>query len=246
MNIEEEFIKYVESFTEDECIYKKEHTFRVVNFGIMLGKNLNLDNYRLYLVKLCCLLHDIGRFEQFRKYHTFSDRLSKYHGDIGVEVLLKDNLIDKFCSNEMEKNLVLKTCKYHGTVNIPDDLNDLERMIINIVRDSDKIDILNNALLGNINLNIESDKVSRKVRECFYNHKLIDNRIKESKADNFVVWLAFVYDFNYSYTYKYLKNTKLMDKLILKYIDKAENNTTKLDYRKMCEELNKYIVKKIR
>jgi len=109
------------------------------------------------------MLHDIGRFEQMKRYHTFVDSKSKYHGDIGVEILLENNLIDNFCKNDLEKNIVLKTCKYHGTLEVADDLSDKERLIVNIVRDSDKLDILNNAILENIKLDIGNDTVSENI-----------------------------------------------------------------------------------
>lgn len=245
MNIKEKFLEYTSKFTEKECVYKVEHTFRVVFLSLEIGKSIGLSDEDLYLVELASMLHDIGRFEQMKRYHTFVDSKSKYHGDIGVEVLLEDNLIDSFCKDEEEKNIVLKTCKYHGTLKVADNLTEKEKLIVNIVRDGDRLDILNNAILENIKLDIGNDTVSENIKEDFYNHKLIEIVEKNSKADRLVIWLAFVYDFNFKYTYQYLKDNNIMDKLVSLYITKTSNLECKGEYKRMLEEINKYIENKI-
>lgn len=245
MSIEEKFIEYASRFSEKECIYKVEHTLRVVSLALSIGKSLGLSDDDLYLVELASMLHDIGRFEQMKRYHTFVDSKSKYHGDIGIEILLENNLIDNFCKNDLEKNIVLKTCKYHGTLEVADDLSDKERLIVNIVRDSDKLDILNNAILENIKLDIGNDTVSENIKEDFYDHKLIEIVEKNSKADRLVIWLAFVYDFNFKYTYKYLKDKNVMERLVSLYITKTSNSECINEYKKMLEEVDKYIESKI-
>lgn len=246
MNIKEKFLDYVGGFPDKDCFYKVEHTFRVVSFAKEIAKSLGLNKEDLYLVELASILHDIGRFEQKKKYNTFIDYKSKYHGDIGVEVLLHNDLIDEFCKTPEEKSIVLKTCKYHGTLTVPENLLEKEKLIINIVRDSDKIDILNNALLGNIKLDIGEDKVSKEVLEDFYHHKPINIKNKKSRADRLVVWLAFTYDFNFKYTYQYLKEYKIFDKLIKEYTLKTKNKECQRQYQEMNKEINEYIERRLK
>ena len=74
---------YILSFQSDEEIVqqnfnlKKEHTNRVIANAEMLAQHLNCDESFVLIAKLIALLHDIGRFEQFRDYQTFNDYISK-------------------------------------------------------------------------------------------------------------------------------------------------------------------------
>ena len=243
MDIDELFIKYTNNYNFPECKLKVNHSFRVKDFALLIADELNMDEKERNLVYKSALLHDIGRFEQFKRYHTFVDKDSVYHGDLGVKVLLDKNLIDKFSNDDYEKKVILKTCKYHGTL---DKLSDSEEdKIIKIVRDSDKIDILKEALKGNIKLDIDNDFISSVAIRTFKEHKLLNLKAKKTRADRFVVWLCFTFDFNYKYTFRYLKETKLMDKLILKYINKTSNESTKNILKEMGKEINKYINEKV-
>ena len=42
------------------------------------------------------MLHDIARFEQVKRYHTFVDRNSVNHGELGVKILFEEGLIRNF------------------------------------------------------------------------------------------------------------------------------------------------------
>ena len=50
------------------------------------------------LAWLTGLLHDIGRFEQVRRYGTFNDAKSIDHGKLGVEILFLEGKIDNVIS----------------------------------------------------------------------------------------------------------------------------------------------------
>lgn len=69
---------------------KVGHTYRVAAAGERIARSLGLAGDELDLAWLCCLLHDIGRFEQLRRWDTFSDARSASHPAIGVEVLFGD------------------------------------------------------------------------------------------------------------------------------------------------------------
>lgn len=238
-DIDKLFLEYTSKYDFPECRFKVEHSFRVKDFAMSIAESLNFSEEDKRLVYKASLLHDIGRFEQFKRYHNFRDRDNEYHGDIGVKVLLNNNLIDKFAENSFERKTILKVCKYHGTM---DELGDSKKdTIIKIVRDSDKIDILNSALKGEIVLHIENANVSDYAKETFNNHTLLNLKEMATPADRFVVWLCFTFDFNFKYTFKYLKDTKLLDKLIIKYINKTDNQSTKDVYKDMGRVINKYI-----
>ena len=144
------FEKYFENIIQEvkidsEKIHinrKKEHTYRVVDNAIRIGKSLNLDENNLKLVYLSALFHDIGRFKQFKDYHTFQDEISIDHAQLSVDELTNSNILDDLTYNE--KNLVLKSILIHNKIDIPKDYTKEEYLISSILRDADKLDMYYN------------------------------------------------------------------------------------------------------
>ena len=90
-----EFKEYVKRYNpEDEKVKLKiVHIQEVSRIARKLAEELRLDKEDIELAELIGLLHDIGRFEQIRIYHTFVDKDSINHGEYGVKVLFEDGLI---------------------------------------------------------------------------------------------------------------------------------------------------------
>ena len=42
------------------------------------------------IAEAVALLHDVGRFEQYKRYGTFNDRKSVNHAALGVEIMKKN------------------------------------------------------------------------------------------------------------------------------------------------------------
>ena len=89
LNARKEFKEYVKSYNpEDEKIKLKiSHIERVATNARKIAETLNLSKEDIELAELIGLLHDIGRFEQVRIYHTFVDKDSINHGECGVNIL---------------------------------------------------------------------------------------------------------------------------------------------------------------
>ena len=83
------FKQYVEKYNpDDEKIkIKIAHIERVSQIAKKLANELNLDEEDVELAELIGLLHDIGRFEQVRRYHTFVEKDSINQGAFGVKIL---------------------------------------------------------------------------------------------------------------------------------------------------------------
>ncbi len=71
---------------------------------VQLGQQLDLQPSDLYLAEVMALFHDIGRFEQYACYHTFADRHSVNHTELGVEVLQRENLLDLLDATAQDVN----------------------------------------------------------------------------------------------------------------------------------------------
>ncbi len=68
---------------------KYDHTLRVAELCGRIARSLALPEDGIDLAWLLGLLHDIGRFEQVRRYDTFNDAATVNHAALGVEVLFE-------------------------------------------------------------------------------------------------------------------------------------------------------------
>ena len=85
------FDKYTANYDMNikEINYKYYHSYRVMDNMVTIAKGMNLEIKDINLAKCIGLLHDIARFEQFKRYKSFND-INMDHGDYGVEII-KDN-----------------------------------------------------------------------------------------------------------------------------------------------------------
>ena len=253
----EEAIKKFKEYTanyinlSDMCVSKVNHTMRVMELCGVIAESLGLSKEDIELAKLCGLVHDIARFEQWRRYQTFTDARSVDHGNLGVEILCENNFIREFNADSSLDDLILKTVKNHNKYSIDPELTERESLFCNIVRDADKLDILYLYTTGEINLNTNNEDFSDEVYDCLLSNKPIYfniptlRNIKKTKADNLAVSLGFVFDFNFPISYHILKDRGYSDKEIEIYKSKSNNLGFKVKLEDLKDILNKYIDGKI-
>lgn len=147
----EQFKKYVQDYdiNDDKIRLKVAHIERVAEISETIAKNLNLNEEEIQLAELIGLLHDIGRFEQIRLYHTFMDKDSINHGEFGVKLLFKDGLIRGFIKTDKYDQIIRTAILNHNKSYIQEGLNERELLHSQIIRDADKIDIFAILVSGN-------------------------------------------------------------------------------------------------
>lgn len=97
-HIKNTFQEYTDRYdsTDPKIKLKIDHTYRVADLCERIAKSLKLSQEDIDLAWLSGMLHDIGRFEQLRRYHTFSDAQSIDHAKFAVELLYEDGLIANY------------------------------------------------------------------------------------------------------------------------------------------------------
>lgn len=68
---------------------KTDHTYNVSELCEKIAFSIGMTKEDINIAWLTGLLHDIGRFEQVRRYGTFNDSKSVDHAKLGVDILLK-------------------------------------------------------------------------------------------------------------------------------------------------------------
>ena len=81
------FAEYTNAYniSDSKIKLKVEHTYRVAGLCDRIARSLKLSAYDTDLAWLIGILHDVGRFEQIRRFGTFSDADSIDHAHYAVK-----------------------------------------------------------------------------------------------------------------------------------------------------------------
>ena len=121
---------------------KIDHTYRVAALCARIARSLSLPPEDVDLAWLCGLLHDVGRFEQLRRYNTFIDSQSVSHAALSVQVLFDEGRIRDYVDDPAEDALLCTAVEWHSAFRLPEKLDARTRTFSQLLRDADKIDIL--------------------------------------------------------------------------------------------------------
>ena len=239
MNIEnarKQFIKYTNNYDKNipSLARKIAHSIRVMDISKKIAENIELDKEQIDLATMIGLLHDIGRFEQIKRYRTLKDHISIDHADLGVEILSKNNFIRTFIEEQDYDEIIFKAIKNHNKYKIEEGLTKEELLYAKIIRDADKIDILYEGTeifwkTKEEKEQIENSEITEEVIEDFENEKLVDKKKINTPLDSVIGNIAFIFDLNYDYSIKMIRNEKYVDKTIDRFEFKNKKSKEKMD-----------------
>lgn len=245
------FLRYVENYdiNDGKIALKRNHILRVSQISKKIAESLNLSQEDIELAELIGLLHDIGRFEQVKKYNTFLDKISINHGEYGVKILFEENLIKEFGIEEKYYKIIKTAILNHNRAKIENGLSEKELLHSKIIRDSDKIDIFY-VLMTDSMENIYgcktlqnakfSDDIIKEVEENYF----IDYKNMKEYGDIWIAHIAYVFDLYYKSSYVIIKNNDYINKLLEKADFKNENTINQAN--EIVKIANKYIDEKIK
>lgn len=248
----EVFKKYVSDYNaENEKInIKIEHIFKVAEISREIARNENLDDEQISLAELIGLLHDIGRFEQVKKYNTFLDKDSENHAEIGIRVLFDEGLIFQFLDDRKYDEIIKNAILNHNKIEIDKNINDDETILFcKIIRDADKVDCFRVLTTEDISVlywlsDIRKDVIRDEIFEEFVNKNIINYSLVKVSVDLMIAQIGYVFDFNYSYCLKKIKDEKYIDKMVER-ID-FENSDTKAKMQEILKITNDYMDRKLK
>ena len=248
-----EFKKYVEKYdmNNPKIKLKVAHIERTSRIAKKIAETLELQKEDIELAELIGLLHDIGRFEQVKRYGTFVDYLSENHAEIGVKILFKEGLIRNFIEDDKYDRIIKLAIINHNKdkKQITKNMSNREKLHVKLIRDSDKTDILYILTFENEKLvweseNLEEEKFSDEIyREFIENHDIIYKN-RKTHADILIGHFAYAFDFNFDYGLKYVLDNKYYEKLYKRF------NFKDIKTNKRFEELyiitNNYIKERVK
>lgn len=139
------FDNYVEPFlnTDAEGVknirLKIEHTRKVCEAMALLSAGEGLSKNDSRIAATIALLHDVGRFPQYRRWRTFLDSASDNHARLAIEVIQEENILAEIVP--AEQLLIEEAVRFHNMLTPPVRIKSHTRQFINLIRDADKLDI---------------------------------------------------------------------------------------------------------
>ena len=142
-NFRDWFCSFVATYEEEGHLpplleLKREHSLRVAALARQLATALEGNGEA---AEALGLLHDVGRFPQYRDYGTFYDALSVDHGVLGRAVLEEALESGKLRLDEALRRPLLTAVEHHNDLALPDDLDEEDLFFSALIRDADKVDV---------------------------------------------------------------------------------------------------------
>lgn len=204
--LEDNFASYTSKYdiTDSKIKLKVDHTYRVAYICEEIAKSLSLSEEDITFAWVCGMLHDIGRFEQVRRYGTFIDAKSIDHAQLGADLLFKEGLLEEMLgpfAGDIDGVLLENAIRVHNVLRIPEGMTDREKLFSNILRDADKVDILRvNYETPTVEIYNVSDEelrnaqVSEGARRAFDERRCVSREERKSVIDHIVGHICLTFE----------------------------------------------------
>ena len=104
-----------------------------------LGAGESLSPKSRRIASAVALLHDVGRFQQYKRWRTFRDSDSDNHARLAIDVIREARLLSGL--DPQEQLLIEEAVRFHNLLELPRQIQSPTRLFIDLIRDADKIDI---------------------------------------------------------------------------------------------------------
>jgi hypothetical protein len=202
---------------------KETHTLRVCREALAIGRGLDLDAPSLRMIEAIVLLHDVGRFEQYRRHRTFSDAQSENHAKLTLAILRKRAVLERFA--DADRSIIRRAIAYHNLPQIPAGVKDPQVLLFSrLMRDADKLDILrlvinyynahpdrkNHAIAVGLR---EAADFTPEVMADLMAGKIVRSAHLRNQNDFKLLQMGWVYDVNFVPALKAIRRRKYLEKL---------------------------------
>lgn len=221
------FLTFASGFdlTDPKIELKLRHTFHVVDASFYLARALKLSDEETYIACLIGLLHDIGRFEQLTRFHSFDDSLIP-HAKLSVEFLFPNDHIRDYLAPKYESlaPVIEAAIEYHGVFQVPEDLPENVLLFTRLIRDADKLDNFRvkatdsmEAMLDVTEADLARESLSNYAYHTFLKKEPLINSLRETRPDMWLSYVAYLFDLNFSASFVWIRESGYMEKILRRY-----------------------------
>ena len=232
--VREQFASYTRNYdpTDPKIALKIAHTYRVADSCERIARSIGLTDEDVEFAWLSGMIHDIGRFEQVRRYNTFIDSESVDHAEFGADLLFgKELLIAEFTDDRSLDAMMETVIRQHNKYRIDSSVTGKTLTFCNILRDADKVDILRVNVETPMEeiYNVSEDEllssgVSEAVMEQVREHHAVRRDIMVSPAEHLIGHIALAFELVYPISWEIAKEQGYIYKM---YEFPTRNESTK-------------------
>lgn len=197
---------------------KYHHTIRVATLMFEIGERLNLSDEGLKMAFLIGLFHDLGRFEEAVINNKF-DNLMFDHAAISNKILFGASFIKTFDIKDDWYSVISKSIYNHNKKEIEGDMSKRELFYSKLIRDADKIDIIN--LMAKRNHSFEAIPSKNVLLPYLYKQE-IDLKDLNTKSDRVLLYLGFANNLYFTESKELLDEYGYLDEYVKSVLVKYE------------------------
>ena len=205
--VKEQFASYTRNYDPEDTkiALKIAHTYRVADNCEQIAKSIGLTDEEVEFAWLSGMLHDIGRFEQVKRYNTFIDSESVDHAEFGADLLFgEEGLISDYIDDRDWDAMLEIVIRQHNKYRMDETISGKTLVFCNILRDADKVDIFRVNVETPMEeiYNVTEDVlltsgVSEKVMEQARERHAINRDIMDSPAEHLIGHIALTFELVY-------------------------------------------------
>ena len=205
--VKEQFASYTRNYDPEDTkiALKIAHTYRVADNCEQIAKSIGLTDEEVEFAWLSGMLHDIGRFEQVKRYNTFIDSESVDHAEFGADLLFgEEGLIFDYIDDRDWDAMLEIVIRQHNKYRMDETISGKTLVFCNILRDADKVDIFRVNVETPMEeiYNVTEDVlltsgVSEKVMEQVRERHAINRDIMDSPAEHLIGHIALTFELVY-------------------------------------------------
>lgn len=241
------FQKYLTDYdhTDDKVRLKIVHTYGVVRQAEAIAMRIHLSEEDFQLAQLIALLHDIGRFEQLKKFDSFEPNTMD-HAAYGVQVLFEEGMIRQFIEEDTWDNIIRTAIAKHSDYRLEGITDPRTLLHAKLIRDADKLDNCRvkleddtHTLLGASEEAIGTQDISPVIFDAIFQNQCILSSDRVTAMDYWVSYIAYFFDMNFRESLDIVVENDYVSRIIHRI--PYSNPRTKEQMEKIENYMNHYV-----
>lgn len=221
-NAKQKFETYLESYdrSNDKVRLKIIHTYGVVHDMSEICHRMHLTEEDTELARIIALLHDIGRFEQLKRFDSF-EPTTMDHAAYGVKVLFEEGMIRQFVSEDTWDNIIKTSIAHHSDFCL-DGITDPRNLLhARLIRDADKLDNCRVKLKDDLQVfmgasaeEIGAQEITPVVYGTVFKNQCVYSPDRVTKMDYWVSYVAYFSDIYFRASLDIIQEHNYLNRII--------------------------------
>lgn len=218
----QKFEKYLDDYDRDndKVRLKIIHTYGVVHSMEEICRRMKLSDEDTELARIIALLHDIGRFEQLKRFDSF-EPTTMDHAAYGVQVLFDEGMIRQFVTEDIWDDIIRTAIAKHSDFKLEGIADPRTLLYARLIRDADKLDNCRVKLVDDVRVfmgmsaeEIGTQTISPKVYETALSGHSIYSPDRVTQMDYWVSYVSYFGDMYFRASLDIVEEHDYLNKIV--------------------------------